>query len=178
MSKKPDAIDLVPELYAELKRLASQKMRKESDSVSLQTTALVHEAFLKLNRAGNQGWQWESDEHFLRASAQAMQRILVDHARNRKSQKRGGSVTKASLQSEDDALAVFDVPNFLPALDEALEDLKKVEPTAAELIQLRFFAGLTHSQAAMALGISLRASERYWTYARAWLYQKIQAIDA
>ncbi|MFN7843510.1 MAG: ECF-type sigma factor, partial [Pirellula sp.] len=75
-------------------------------------------------------------------------------------------------------LAVFDVPDFLPALDEALEDLKKVEPTAAELIQLRFFAGLTHSQAAMALGISLRASERYWTYARAWLYQKIQAIDA
>jgi hypothetical protein len=80
MQKRPDAMDLVPELYAELKRIAACKMRGESDRASLQTTALVHEAFLKLNRGGNSSWAWESDEHFLRASAQAMQRILVDHA--------------------------------------------------------------------------------------------------
>ncbi|MFN7873955.1 MAG: ECF-type sigma factor [Pirellula sp.] len=177
MQKRPDAMDLVPELYAQLKRIAARKMRGESDRAFLQTTALVHEAFLKLNRADNSNWAWESDEHFLRASAQAMQRILVDHARARKSKKRGGSVFTSSIQDDEDALCVFDVPDYLPALDTALEKLRQIEPTAAELIQLRFFAGLTHAQAASTLGISLRAAERYWTYARAWLYQQIQSAD-
>jgi RNA polymerase sigma factor (TIGR02999 family) len=169
-----NAEQLFPLVYEELRRIASRQMRRECPGRTLQTTALVHEAFLKLSKAQNGGTPFESEEHFLRAATSVMQRILVDHARARKRTKRGGGKRPQSITGCEAELAHIDLPDYLPELDEALQSLAKREPIAAELVQLRYFGGLTNSQAAAAIGISARSADRYWVFARAWLYQALR----
>jgi RNA polymerase sigma factor (TIGR02999 family) len=170
------AEQLLPLVYDQLKRIASQRMRGESSGRTLQTTALVHEAFLKLCNAHGREIQWASEEHFLRAAAKAMQRILVDHARARKRVKRGGGSQPQSLVGTEAELAQLDLPEFLPELDEALQRLQQFEPTAAELVQLRFFGGLSILQVASTMGISPRSADRIWAFARAWLYRELHQV--
>lgn len=173
-----DAEQLLPLVYEQLRRIASQQMRGETDGRTLQTTALVHEAFLKLNHNADQRTPWVNQEHFLRAASKAMRQILVDHARARGRQKRGGGKRPQPLAGFEAELARLDLPDYLPDLDEALEKLAKVDPTAAELVQLRFFGGLTSEQTAATIGISPRSAERMWAFARAWLYRELQPPDA
>jgi len=168
-----NAEQLLPMVYDQLKRIASLQMRREGGGRLLQTTALVHEAFLKLNNSHGREIQWESEGQFLRAAAKAMQRILVDHARARNRVKRGGGQSPLSLVGSEAELAQLDLPDYLSDLDEALQRLERLEPTAAELIQLRFFGGLSIGQAAAAMGISARSADRIWAFARAWLYREL-----
>lgn len=168
-----NAEQLLPLVYEQLKRLAARQMRGESSSRMLQTTALVHEAFLKLSNSNGREIQWDSEEQFLRAAARAMQRILVDHARARKRVKRGGGNQPLSLVGSEAELAQLDLPDYLTELDDALRQLERVEPTAAELVQLRFFGGLSIGQAAATMGISPRSADRIWAFARAWLYREL-----
>jgi RNA polymerase sigma factor (TIGR02999 family) len=178
MDSPVKAEQLLPLVYDQLKRIASQQMRGESSGMTLQTTALVHEAFLKLSNSRSREIQWSSEDHFLRAAAKAMQRVLVDHARARKRIKRGGGDRPLSLVGDEADLVQLDLPDFLPDLDEALNRLEQVEPTAAELVQLRFFGGLSIGQAAATMGISPRSADRIWAFARAWLYQAMQQTSA
>jgi RNA polymerase sigma factor (TIGR02999 family) len=169
------AEELLPLVYEELRRIAASQIERERSGITLQTTALVHEAFLKLHGAtGGTAIEWENEEHFVRAAAQAMQRILVDHARARKRAKRGGGHARQSIDQIERVLPAVELPDFLPELHTALERLACVEPTAAEVIQLRYFAGMTNAQSASALGISPRTADRYWAFARAWLYHELQ----
>jgi RNA polymerase sigma factor (TIGR02999 family) len=164
---------LLPIVYDQLKRIASQKLRGENSPQTLQTTALVHEAFLKLSNTRGRPIEWADEEHFLRAAAKAMQRILVDHARSRNRLKRGGGNRQVPLDGNEVDWKAFDLPEFLPELDDALERLQQIEPTAAELVQLRFFGGLSVTQAASAIGISPRSADRMWVFARAWLFREL-----
>jgi RNA polymerase sigma factor (TIGR02999 family) len=165
---------LMPLVYEQLRAIASRQMRCENRGRTLQTTALVHEAFLKLSNGAGKEIQWSNEEQFLRAAAKAMQRILVDHARARKRLKRGGGKPQQSLIGDEGELGQLELPEYLTDLDDALQNLEQIEPTAAELVQLRFFAGLTSHQAAAALGISDRSADRIWAFARAWLYRALQ----
>jgi RNA polymerase sigma factor (TIGR02999 family) len=160
------AADVLPLVYQELRKLAAVRMAAESPGKSLQATALVHEAYLRLVGTGD-GQRWDSRGHFFGAAAEAMRLILVDQARRRNSLKRGGG--RSQVELEDVAFECPDVQEDLVALDTALDKLKQVDGTAVELIQLRYFAGLTVTQAAEILDISERTAERTWTYARAWL---------
>jgi RNA polymerase sigma factor (TIGR02999 family) len=166
------AADLLPLVYQELRKLASVRMAAESPGKSLQATALVHEAYLRLVGAGD-AQRWDSRGHFFGAAAEAMRHILVDQARRRNSLKRGGGGSRVEL--DDVALECPDVEEDLVALDSALDKLKKVDGTAFELIQLRYFAGLTVTQAAEILDVSERTAERTWTYARAWLRREMES---
>jgi RNA polymerase sigma factor (TIGR02999 family) len=159
------ARQLVAQVYDELRRLAAAKLAHEPDGHTLDATALVHEAFLRLG--GDQSFASRSD--FLRAAAEAMRRVLVDHARAKRADKRGGDRQRVDLP---DVPGSVEDSNVI-ALDEALAELAAVEPEAAELVQLRYFAGLTVPQAAEALGISPRTADRTWAYARAWLFRRI-----
>jgi RNA polymerase sigma factor (TIGR02999 family) len=162
----PSAVaNLVPLVYDELCRLAAAKLGHEADGHSLDSTALVHEAYLKLG--GERSFATKSD--FLRASAVAMRRVLVDHARAKQADKRGGDWKRIALLNP--ASPIED--SNLVALDEALAEFTAVDPEAAELVQLRYFAGLTVPQAAEALGMSARTADRTWAYARAWLFRRI-----
>lgn len=157
--------ELLPQVYGELRKLAAAKMAGERAGHSLDATALVHEAFLKLG--GEQSFA--SNSGFMRAAAEAMRRILVDHARAKRADKRGGDwqrvdLSEAVLPAEDSELL---------ALDEALADFAGVDPQAVELVQLRYFAGLTIPQAAEAMNVSPRTADRLWSYARAWLFERI-----
>ncbi|HBJ35771.1 MAG TPA: RNA polymerase subunit sigma [Planctomycetaceae bacterium] len=167
------AEQLLPLVYAQLKRIASRQVQGERSRRTLLTTALVHEAFLKLNNCRGREIQWASEEQFLGAAAKAMQRILVDHARARKRVKRGGGIQPLSLSGNEAELAELDIPDYLPDLDDAMQRLAVLEPTAAELVQLRFFGGLSISQAATTMGISPRSADRIWAFARAWLYREL-----
>jgi RNA polymerase sigma factor (TIGR02999 family) len=164
------AVDkLFPAVYNELRKLASQKMSAESPGQTLQATALVHEAYLRL--VGLDGQNWSSRTHFFATAAEAMRRILVENARRKCSLRRGGKRQKAEL---GEALLTFDGPSEdIIALDEALKKLAEHEPITVELVQLRYFAGLTLGQAAELLGISRRTATRNWTFARTWLYEQI-----
>jgi RNA polymerase sigma factor (TIGR02999 family) len=165
------AAQLLPLVYDELRRLAAQKMSREMPGQTLQATALVHEAYLRLVGI-EKGQHWNGRAHFFGAAAEAMRRILVDAARNRNSRKRGGDADRVTL---DEAL-ILGPPNpsdDLLAVDEALDRLAAIDPTAADLVKLRFFVGLTSEQAAEALDISLRTAERIWTYARAFLLKEL-----
>jgi RNA polymerase sigma factor (TIGR02999 family) len=162
---------LLPLVYDELRQLAAQKLAQEKPGQTLQATALVHEAYLRLVDVAR-AQHWNSRRHFFAAAAEAMRRILVERARARGSGKRGGG--RERLDLDDLAVASPERPDDLLALDEALTRLAAVEPQAAELVHLRYFAGQTMSDAADLLGLSLRTTHRLWAYAKAWLLQELQ----
>lgn len=164
------AEELLPLVYAELRRLASHKMAGESAGHTLQATALVHEAWMRL--AASERQNWESRGHFFAAAAEAMRRILVDHARRKQSQKRGGQAEHAEF---DEAAIVLAAPaEELLAVHEALDQLARTDPPAAELIKLRYFVGMTMEEAASVMDLSKRTAESLWTYARVWLKREIR----
>jgi RNA polymerase sigma factor (TIGR02999 family) len=166
------AAELLPLVYDELRKLASAKLALEKPGQTLQATALVHEAYLRLVQT-EQAQRWQSRGHFFAAAAEAMRRILVDRARHRKSLKAGGGRERIELAEVEPEI---DRPgdNIL-ALHEALEQLEQKDRRKAELVKLRFFAGLTNEQAAEALGISVSTADNDWAYARAWLRLQMSA---
>jgi RNA polymerase sigma factor (TIGR02999 family) len=165
------AADLLPLVYDELRKLAAARMAGESPDHTLQPTALVHEAYLRLVDV-NKAQQWNSRGHFFAAAAEAMRRILVESVRRKKSRKRGGDRQRLPL---DDVQPTVRADEALLALDDALSALAVRDPVKAELVKLRYFAGCTFAEAAQVLGISVATAERYWAYARAWLHQEISA---
>jgi RNA polymerase sigma factor (TIGR02999 family) len=169
----PHAVaQLLPLVYDELRQLAAQRLAQEKPGQTLQATALVHEAYLRLVDTQN---AWESRRHFFGAAAEAMRRILIDQARRKDSIKHGGGRARMDL---DEALMVGDEPrDDLLSLDELLDQLAGADPQAAELVKLRFFAGLTGDQAAEVLGMPSRSADRLWAYARAWLFEKLQGRE-
>jgi RNA polymerase sigma factor (TIGR02999 family) len=167
------AAQLLPLVYDELRRLAKQKMAMEAPGQTLQATALVHEAYLRLvgNEQRGASRAWNSRGHFFAAAAEAMRRIMVDNARRKASFKHGGGRDRVDMAEAD--LAAPAASDDLLALDEALTQLAETDAQAAELVKLRYFAGLSSKQAATALGISSRTADRTWAYARAWLLKKM-----
>jgi RNA polymerase sigma factor (TIGR02999 family) len=163
------AEQLLALVYTELKRIAAQKMAGEAPGNTLQPTALVHEAWLKL--VGDGDAPFENRAHFFSAAAEAMRRILVDSARRKKATRRGGGAAREELK--EDHWVQNLVPDDLLAVDEALDLLAKEDPGAANLVKLRYFVGMTMNEAATTMGTSLRDAERTWTYARAWLRRQI-----
>jgi RNA polymerase sigma factor (TIGR02999 family) len=169
------AEELLPLVYDELRKLAARRLAQEKPGQTLQATALVHEAYLRLVGAqfdpnAQAQAHWDGRGHFFAAAAEAMRRILVDSARRKGRPKHGGDRRRVDL---DEALAISDPPQDLTALDQALTRLAHEEPRKAELVKLRFFAGLTIPEAAKILGISTATAERYWSYARVWLYAEL-----
>jgi RNA polymerase sigma factor (TIGR02999 family) len=164
------ANELLPLVYDELRRLAAQKLAHEKPGQTLQATALVHEAYLRL--VGSEDQHWGSRGHFFAAAAEAMRRILVENARRKKRPKYGGGLNRLALSQAE--LATPQTSEDLIALDEALEKLSRHDAIKANLVNLRYFAGLTNEQAAKSLGITRRVAERYWTYARTWLLREIR----
>jgi RNA polymerase sigma factor (TIGR02999 family) len=164
------AAQLLPLVYHELRRLAAHKMAQEKPGQTLQATALVHEAYLRLVDVSLTP-HWDSRGHFFAAAAEAMRRILVEMARRKRAEKHGGHLNR--IEFDTHLIADQEVPLDLLALDTALSELEAHEPTAAELVKLRFFSGLSHQDAASAMGIGRRAADRLWALARAWLYRQI-----
>ena len=164
------AQDLLPLVYEELRKLAAHKMANEAPGQTLQPTALVHEAWLRL--VGTENPQFEGRGHFFAAAAEAMRRILIDRARQKLSLKRGTGAARVNLEDLEVASAADD--DTLLAVDEALTKLAREDPDSAEFIKLRFFAGVTNDEAAQALGIPERTARRHWSFARAWLFREIQ----
>src|SRR6266700_5418087 len=164
------AQDLLPLVYEELRMLAAHKMANEAPGQTLQPTALVHEAWLRL--VGTENPQFEGRGHFFAAAAEAMRRILIDRARQKLSLKRGAGAQRVNLDELEVAVAADD--DTLLAVDDALAKLVKEDPDSAEFIRLRFFAGLTNDEAAKALGIPERTARRHWSFARAWLFREIR----
>src|SRR5262245_54986248 len=164
------AEELLPVVYEELRRLAPAKMAHEAAGQTLQPTALVHEAWLRL--VGNANQQWNGRGHFFAAAAEAMRRILVENARRKRRLKHGGDWQRIHLTTLD--LAITSNDDQLLALDEALEKLTVRDPLGAQLIKLRFFAGLPNVEAARLLGIPERTAKRTWAYARAWLFEELK----
>lgn len=164
------ASELLPLVYQELRRIAAHKMAGESAGHTLQATALVHEVWLRLVSSREQSWQ--NRAHFFGAAAEAMRRILVDHARRKLSLKRGAGAERAEL---DESLLVLTAPpDELLAVHEALDTLAREDPQAAELVKLRYFVGMTMQEAAAALGLAPRTAERLWTYARVRLHKEVR----
>jgi RNA polymerase sigma factor (TIGR02999 family) len=166
--------ELLPLVYAQLRALAGRKLRAERPDQTLQATALVHEAYLRLVDS-TKVRQWESRWHFFAAAAEAMRRILVEGARRRGRIKRGGQMRRTDVDSVE--LTVPDPPDDLIALDEALVALAEAHPEKARLVNLRYFGGLTHEDAARAMGISVSTADRHWAFARAWLYRRMAAEE-
>jgi len=164
------AHELLPLVYAELRRLAASKLSREQPGQTLQTTALVHEAWLRLVDGPER--RWNSQRHFFLAAAEAMRRILVENARRKHSRKHGGHLGRVDVEQVDVACPM--PAEDLLAVDEALDRLATINPRAADVVKLRFFAGLTETQAADQLGISFATLRRLWTFARAWLFQEIR----
>jgi RNA polymerase sigma factor (TIGR02999 family) len=160
---------LTPLVYVELRQLATRFMRRERPGHTLQTTALIHEAYLRLIDANDVHWQGRA--HFFAIAANIMRRILVEHARRRNADKRGGSIVRLPL---DETLAVADETDVdLLAIDEALDRLATVDPQQARIVELRFFSGLSVEETAAALGVSPKTVKRDWSVARAWLRREI-----
>ena len=171
------AEQLLPLVYDELRHLAAQKLAQEKPGQTLQATALVHEAYVRLVGSGDaadRDQHWDSRGHFFAAAAEAMRRILIDRARQKRSQKRGGARKRVDVDAID--LATTAPPDQLLALDEALVKLSRGDPAAARLVELRYFAGLTVDEAGKALGISTATAYRHWNYARAWLHGELRGI--
>jgi RNA polymerase sigma factor (TIGR02999 family) len=166
------AEELLPLVYDELRKLAAQRLAQEHPGQTLQATALVHEAYLRLVDT-EKVQRWESRGHFFAAAAEAMRRILVDETRRKRSQKRGGMLARRDLDDERLATPAGEVDVL--ALDEALAKLAARDAEAAELVKLRFFAGMTMPEAATALGVPQRTAERIWTYARSFLLKEMRA---
>ena len=178
------ASDLLPLVYQELRRLAAQRLAHEQPGQTLQATALVHEAYLRLigsaSGGGATALRWDSRAHFFAAAAEAMRRILIDNARRKKRVKHGGGRDRQDV----DAVEPSDLPELsvsgrsddLLALDEALERFAKIDPNKVELVKLRYFAGLTLEEAGRLLGISPATADRHWAFARAWLFKEIHGV--
>ena len=169
------AEQLLPLVYDELRSLAASRLRNEKPGQTLQATALVHEAFVRLV-GGESVTDWQSRGHFFSAAAEAMRRILINRARDKGRIKRGGQFQKVDLNKIEVAVDAND-ENLL-AVDEALEQLAFENPSCAEVVKLRFFTGLTIEQTAAAIGISPRTAKRHWAYARAWLFDALQPDDS
>jgi RNA polymerase sigma factor (TIGR02999 family) len=168
----PHASDqLLPLVYDELRKLAGQKLAQEKPGQTLQATALVHEAYLRLVGT-EKGQDWDSRGHFFAAAAEAMRRILIDQARTKQSQRRGGGRQRLDLEHVD--LAVPDTDLDVLALHEVLDRFEQLDPVKAKLVKLRYFAGLSIPQAAEVLGISSNTADRYWAYARAWMHAELK----
>jgi RNA polymerase sigma factor (TIGR02999 family) len=168
------AEQLLPLVYDELRKLAAVKLAQEKPGQTLQATALVHEAYVRLVGSGSgsgQEQQWDSRGHFFGAAAEAMRRILIDRAREKRSEKRGGTRKRLDIDAID--LATTATPDQLLALDEALAKLAGSDQVAARLVELRYFAGLTVDEAGKALGMSTATAYRHWNYARAWLHSEL-----
>jgi RNA polymerase sigma factor (TIGR02999 family) len=166
------ADELLPLVYDELRKLAAQKMARENPGQTLQATALVHEAWLRLG--GDEQPVWQNRAHFFAAAAEAMRRILIDNARRKKADRHGGGAERVNLDFDSLELAAGINDDQLLALHEALERLAVHDDVKAELVKLRFFVGLTIEEAARVLGLSEPTAKRHWAYARAWLYREIQ----
>jgi RNA polymerase sigma factor (TIGR02999 family) len=164
------AEQLLPLVYDELRKLAAQRLAQEGPGQTLTATALVHEAYLRLV-GGAQAQPWDGRGHFFAAAAEAMRRILIDRAREKRAEKRGGDRKRLDVDAID--LATTVAPDQLLALDEALAKLARGDPAAARLVELRYFAGLTVDEAGRALGISTATAYRHWNYARAWLHGEL-----
>jgi RNA polymerase sigma factor (TIGR02999 family) len=169
------AEQLLPLVYDELRQLAAEKLAREQPCQTLQATALVHEAYLRL-LGGNQTQDWGGRRHFFAAAAEAMRRILIDRARHKQTQKAGGGRRRFNLDDIEPVL-VDENGERLLVLDEALRQLEAEDPRKAELVKLRFFAGLTAEQAAAALGVSTSTVEKDWAYARSWLRVAIDRMS-
>jgi RNA polymerase sigma factor (TIGR02999 family) len=167
------ADELLPLVYKELRQLAAQRMKQEKPGQTLQATALVHEAYIRL--VGAESRNWNSRAHFFAAAAEAMRRILINNARRKKRLKHGGGRQRVDLDKVD--LSIDGPSDELIALDEALVKLAIEDPVKADLVKLRYFAGLTNSQAAEILKISIATANRHWSYARSWLFQEINKGD-
>lgn len=167
----PHAADqLLPLVYDELRKLAAQRLAQEKPGQTLQPTALVHEAYLRL--IGGQAQDWNSRGHFFAAAAEAMRRILVEQARRRHAARRGGDYSREDLD-DSDIVAPGDVAEML-AIDDILDRLAGIDPLAANLVKLRFFVGLTMEEVAQALNISVRSAYDIWAYARTWLHRHLR----
>jgi RNA polymerase sigma factor (TIGR02999 family) len=168
------AEQLLPLVYDELRKLAAQKLAREKPGQTLQSTALVHEAFVRLVDNEN-GQRWDNRRHFFAAAAEAMRRILIENARRKQAGKHGGGRTRVDLDEAD--LISQSGPDELLDLDDALGVLAREDPDAVQLVKLRLFAGLSVGQAAEVLGISRAGAYQHWTYARAWLSARLQGDD-
>ena len=170
VSDAPSEKQLLPLVYDELRRLAAARIAAEKPGQTLQATALVHEAYLRL--VGDKGGpEWNSRGHFFGAAAEAMRRILVENARRKKANKRGGDLNRVTLNEGD---AIVNESDDLLALDEALQLLEQQDALAAQVVKLRYFAGMSMADIANALGTSLRTAERNWTYAKTWLHARLK----
>jgi RNA polymerase sigma factor (TIGR02999 family) len=174
------ASQLLPLVYDELRRLAAQRLAHEKPGQTLEPTGLVHEAYLRLvaspaRQSGESVQRWDGRGHFFAAAAEAMRRILVEIARRREGPKHGGRMQR--IDADLNLVAAPSESVDLLALDDALTRLAKESPARAELVKLRFFAGLTMPEAADVLGVSLATAERYWTYSRTWLYAELSETD-
>ena len=168
------AAELLPLVYDELRKLAAARLAQEKPGQTLQPTALVHEAYLRLV-GGSQPQDWGGRGHFFAAAAEAMRRILIDHARRKQTRKSGGGRDRLNLDDVEPALEEGD--DRLLVLDEALRQFEAEDPRKAELVKLRFFAGLTAEEAAAALGVSTSTAEKDWAYARSWLRVAIDRMS-
>lgn len=166
--------DLLPIVYEELRRLANQQMQLERPDLTLQPTALVHEAFLRLAGTDDRPVSWENRRHFFGAAAMAMQRILVDQARRKNRLRHGGELQQVPLDEAEIAGPHQVAGEDLLSLNEALTEFEVEDARKAELVRLRYFAGLTEDEAARTLGISRATAARWWSYAKAWLFARVQ----
>ena len=174
-SGDPSAAEqLLPLVYDELRRLARQRLAQEKPGQTLQATALVHEAYIRLVDA-EKAHYWNGRGHFFAAAAEAMRRILVDQARKKQSRKRGGGLQRNQI--EDVEIAAPEPRVDLLAVNESLQRFEQLDRVAADLVKLRYYAGLTIPQAAKALGVSTATADRYWAYARAWLHAELKEGD-
>jgi RNA polymerase sigma-70 factor, ECF subfamily len=164
-------VNVFPLIYDELHRLAQQQLRREPDGHTLSPTALVHEAYMRL--IDYTRTEWAGRAHFMAVAATAMRRILVDHARGHRSMKRGGGMRRVSLDSVE--LGAEERAELLIALDQALQRLKALDPRQAQVVECRFFGGMTEEETAEALGIGLRTAKRDWAKAKRWLHQAVGA---
>ena len=170
------AEELLPVVYSALRRLANQRMAAESPDHTLQPTALVHEAYMRLVKNENADAQnWDSRGHFFAAASEAMRRILVEHARRKLAAKRGGDLQRVDILDVADHGHLSD--GQLLALDEALREFEAREPEKSKIVKLKFFAGMTLDETARTLGISRATTQRHWTYARAWLFGRLSDAD-
>ena len=170
------ADELLPLVYDELRKLAAAKLASEKPGQTLQATALVHDVYLRLVDQ-NSPRNWDGRGHFFAAAAEAMRRILVDHARQKKSMKRGGNLQRQEFV-ESNIIGPADAsPNTVLAVHDALDEFSKVDPRAAELVKLRYFVGMTIAESAGILNVSSRTANKWWNYAKAWLMHRIGEID-
>jgi len=166
--------ELLPLVYGELRKLAAAKMANEAPGNTLQPTALVHEAWMRL--VGNENPTFENRAHFFAAAAEAMRRILIDRARHRRAVRHGGGLARVDIENVD--LASPDADEQLLAINDALDKLAAQDPTEAELVKLRYFVGMTLEEVAKVLEISPRTAHNYWTHARTWLFHELKRDEA